>query len=159
MVNRSRIALSRIACPHWGIEEFFAVTAELGLGKVELRNDLPGGRVIDDLAPARVAELAAKHRIEILSINALQKFNLPAALEKATRELEALIELSRSIGCRAIVHRAEEGVPGGGVGAAGARDRRRDPVPFRVHRNLRAGTQAVLRQLTSLTDANLRHLA
>jgi 2-keto-myo-inositol isomerase len=80
-----------------------ATAAELGLGKVELRNDLPGGRVIDELAPDQVRSLAAKHRIEILPINALQKFNLPAALSKATRELEALIELNRSIGCRAIV--------------------------------------------------------
>jgi 2-keto-myo-inositol isomerase len=103
MVPRSRIALNRIACPRLGIEEFFAISAELGLGKVELRNDLAGGGVIDGLAPARVAELATKHHIEILSINALQKFNLPSALAKATRELEALIELSRAIGCRAVV--------------------------------------------------------
>jgi 2-keto-myo-inositol isomerase len=103
MLNKSRIALNRIVYPHVGIEEFFAITAELGLGTVELRNDLPGGRIIDDLAPDLVRKLAAKYRIQILTINALQKFNLPSNLQKATQELKGLIELARSIGCRAIV--------------------------------------------------------
>ncbi len=103
MLNRSRIALNRIAYPEVGLEEFFAITAELGLSKVELRNDLPGGKIIDELAPEQVKKLAATYRIEILTINALQKFNLPANLQKATRELKELIALARSIGCRAIV--------------------------------------------------------
>jgi 2-keto-myo-inositol isomerase len=103
MLNKARIALNRIVYPLVGIEEFFAITAELGLGKVELRNDLPGGKIIDDLAPDQVGKLAEKHRVQILTINALQKFNLPSNLEKATRELKDLIALARAIGCRAIV--------------------------------------------------------
>jgi 2-keto-myo-inositol isomerase len=103
MLNKARIALNRIVYPGVGMEEFFAITAELGLGKVELRNDLPGGKIIDDLTPEQVRKLAAQHRIQILTINALQKFNLPSNLQKATKELKALIELARSIGCRAIV--------------------------------------------------------
>jgi 2-keto-myo-inositol isomerase len=103
LLNKARIALNRIVYPLVGIEEFFAITAELGLGKVELRNDLPGGKIIDDLAPDQVGTLAEKHRVQILTINALQKFNLPSNLEKATRELKDLIALARAIGCRAIV--------------------------------------------------------
>jgi 2-keto-myo-inositol isomerase len=103
MLNPSRIALNRIVYPNVGMDEFFAITAELGIGKVELRNDLPGGTIIDDLTAEQVKQLAAKHRIQILTINALQKFNLPSNLQKATRELKSLIELARSIGCRAIV--------------------------------------------------------
>ena len=103
MLDTGRISLNRIVYPGVGMEEFFAITAELGLGKVELRNDLPGGRIIDDLTPDQVRKLAAKHRIQILTINALQKFNLPSNLAKATQELKGLIELARSIGCRAIV--------------------------------------------------------
>jgi 2-keto-myo-inositol isomerase len=103
MLNKARIALNRIVYPHVGIEEFFAITAELGLGKVELRNDLPGGRIIDELSPDQVKRLAARHKIQILTINALQKFNLPVNFGKATKELNRLIELARSIGCRAIV--------------------------------------------------------
>ena len=103
MLDRSRIALNRIVYPFVGLDEFFAITAELSLGKVELRNDLPGGKIVDDLAPDQVKGLAAKHRIQILTINALQKFNLPSNLQKATRELQDLIALARAIGCRAIV--------------------------------------------------------
>ena len=103
MLDVNRIALNRIVYPGVGMEEFFAVTAELGLGKVELRNDLPGGRIIDGLTPDQVGKLAAKHRVQILTINALQKFNLPSNLAKATQELKGLIELARSIGCHAIV--------------------------------------------------------
>ena len=103
MLDKARIALNRIVYPNVGIEEFFALTAELGLGKVELRNDLAGGKIIDDLKPEQVKQLAAKHRIQILTINALQKFNLPSNLDKATRELKELIGLARTIGCRAIV--------------------------------------------------------
>jgi 2-keto-myo-inositol isomerase len=103
MLARTRIALNRIVSPFVGLEEFFAITAELGLGKVELRNDLPGGKIIDNLAPGEVKRLAAKHRIQILTINALQRFNLPSNVSKATRELEDLIGLARSIGCRAVV--------------------------------------------------------
>jgi 2-keto-myo-inositol isomerase len=103
MLNKARIALNRIVYPGVGMEEFFALTAELGLGKVELRNDLPGGKIIDDLSPEQVKKLSARYRIQILTINALQKFNLPSNLAKATQELKGLIDLARSIGCRAIV--------------------------------------------------------
>ena len=103
MLNKARIALNRIVYPGVGMEEFFALTAELGLGKVELRNDLPGGKIIDDLAPEQVKKLSARYRIQILTINALQKFNLPSNVAKAAQELKGLIELARSIGCLAIV--------------------------------------------------------
>jgi 2-keto-myo-inositol isomerase len=103
MLSKARIALNRIVYPNVGMGEFLAITAELGLGKVELRNDLPGGRIIDDLKPDQVRNLTAKHRMQILTINALQKFNLPSNLGKATAELRVLIELARAIGCRAIV--------------------------------------------------------
>lgn len=103
MVKKSRISLNRIAYPGVGMEEFFSITKEVGLSKVELRNDLLGNRIIDDLTPEQVRELAAKYGIEILTINALQKFNLPANLQHAAEELKGLIELARSIGCRAVV--------------------------------------------------------
>jgi 2-keto-myo-inositol isomerase len=103
MLDKARIALNRIVYPNVGMDEFFAITAELGLGKVELRNDLPGGRIIDELKPERVRELADRHGIRILTINALQKFNLPSSLAAATRELGELIGLARTIGCGAIV--------------------------------------------------------
>src|SRR5271157_3105939 len=76
MIERKRFALNRIACPSLSLEDFFKFTADLGLAKVEIRNDLPGGAVIDGMPPAKAAELAQRHGIGVLSINALQKFNL-----------------------------------------------------------------------------------
>jgi 2-keto-myo-inositol isomerase len=103
MLKKSQIAFNRIIYPGVGIEQFFVLTAELGLHKVELRNDLPGNEIIDGLGPGSVRELAVKHDIEILTINALRKFNLPGHRSAAVRELKSLIGLALSIDCRAVV--------------------------------------------------------
>ncbi len=103
MIDKKRFALNRIACPSLSLEDFFKFAADLGLTKVEVRNDLPGGEVIDGLPPAQAAELARRHGIQVLSINALQKFNLKAAQAKALAELEKLLELAAALRCAAIV--------------------------------------------------------
>lgn len=103
MIERKRFALNRIACPALGLEDFFKFTADLGLSKVEIRNDLPGGAVIDGMPPATAAELARRHGISIISINALQKFNLKAAEAGNLAELEKLLELAAVLRCTAIV--------------------------------------------------------
>ena len=103
MIKKANIGLNRIIYPDVGIDEFFSITVKLGLGKVELRNDLPGGKIIDDLAPAKVKEMAVKRGVKILTINALQKFNLPEHLQSASRELNELIGLAQGIGCKAII--------------------------------------------------------
>ncbi len=103
MLQRSQIGLNRIIYPELDIEAYLLLASELGLHKVELRNDLPDRRIIDDLEPERVREGLEKYRIEVLTINALQKFNLSARLPTAREELGELIELGASIGCGAIV--------------------------------------------------------
>jgi len=103
MIERKRFALNRIACPSLGLEDFFKFTADLGLSKVELRNDLPGGAVIDGMPPASAAELAQRHGVSIISVNALQKFNLKAVEAKNQADLEKLLELAAALRCAAIV--------------------------------------------------------
>ena len=103
MIERNRFALNRIACPSLGLEDFFKFTADLGLSKVEIRNDLPGGAVIDGMMPAAASELAQRHGVSIISINALQKFNLKAVEAKNLAELENLLELAAALNCTAIV--------------------------------------------------------
>ena len=103
MIEKKRFALNRIACPSSGLEDFFRFTADLGLSKVEIRNDLPGGTVVDGMLPAKVSEMAQRHGIRILSINALQKFNLKSAQAKNLEELEKLLELAAALQCTAIV--------------------------------------------------------
>ena len=103
MINRSKISLNRIIYPKLKLEDFFKFTKDLDLNKIELRNDLPGGEIIDSYPPEQLKELSKKYGVEILTINALQKFNLGAILPKTIEELKKLINLSLSIGCKAIV--------------------------------------------------------
>jgi len=103
MVENSKISLNRIICPSLELEDFFKLTAELGLQKVELRNDLPGRGIIDGKASPEANDLCRKYKISILTINALQKFNLAENRSKAADELEGLINLALAIDCPAIV--------------------------------------------------------
>lgn len=103
MIERRRFALNRITCPSLGLEDFFRFAAEIGLSKVELRNDLPGGQVIDGLDPSRAAALARASGVSVITINALQKFNLKSARAKATDELKQLLDLAQAISCPALV--------------------------------------------------------
>jgi 2-keto-myo-inositol isomerase len=103
MIEKKRFALNRIACPSLKLEDFFKFTADLGLSKVEIRNDLPGGAVVDGLPAAQAAELARRHGISIISINALQKFNLKSVQSKSLADLAGMLELAAALHCTAIV--------------------------------------------------------
>jgi len=103
MIKRSKIGLNRIIYPKLKLEDFFKFAKDLELNKIELRNDLPGGKIIDGYTPGQVKELSKKYGVKILTINALQKFNLGAILPETIEELKKLINFSLSIGCEAIV--------------------------------------------------------
>jgi 2-keto-myo-inositol isomerase len=103
MIRRSKISLNRILFPGLSLEEFFKSSSDMGLNKVELRNDLPGIGIIDPYSPKQVKDLTEKYHIRILTINALQKFNLGEVLPTVLEELKELISLSVSINCEAIV--------------------------------------------------------
>jgi len=98
-----RFALNRIACPSLGLEEFFSLAGRLGIAKVELRNDLPGGKVTDGMSPSQAAALAEKCGVRVITINALQKFDLAAGRPARIRELEALLDLAVEIRCPALI--------------------------------------------------------
>jgi 2-keto-myo-inositol isomerase len=103
MLSRTRIALNRIIRPNLDLDHFLALASDLGLSMVELRNDLPGGRITDGMEPRRVCGLADRYGVRIVSINALQKFNLVDNLPAAVEELKGLLELSAAIHCPAVV--------------------------------------------------------
>ena len=103
MIQRSKISLNRIIYPKLKLEDFFKFAQDLDLNKIELRNDLPGREIIDGYSHEQLKELSKKYGVEILTINALQKFNLAAILPETIQELKKLINLSLSIGCKAIV--------------------------------------------------------
>jgi 2-keto-myo-inositol isomerase len=103
MIDRSRIGLNRIIHPDLNLEEFLKLAADLSVCKVELRNDLPNGEIIDTYSPEQVRELAEKSGIQIITINALQHFNVSSLLPVLLEQLQELVNLSTAISCNAIV--------------------------------------------------------
>jgi 2-keto-myo-inositol isomerase len=103
MLDTSRFSLNRIIYPELNLENFFKLTKDLGLNKVELRNDLPGGKILDDYAQEDVKALANKYGIQILTINAIQKFNLGTVLDQVYEETRKMLKTAAVIGCGAVV--------------------------------------------------------
>lgn len=103
MIAKNRFALNRIIAPGMGLKEFYAFAASLGIHKVELRNDIRDSRILDGLPAADAARMASDLGIQIISINALQKFNLPEARKKALGELQSMLDTAAAITCPAIV--------------------------------------------------------
>jgi len=102
-MDNPRFALNRILCPALPLEQFFELAAEVGTGGVELRNDLPGVGLIDAHEAAAVRAMADRRSLDILTINALQQFNLDTVRAERGKELAGLSELAKRIGCQAIV--------------------------------------------------------
>ena len=103
MLNKSRFALNRMICPDLGLESFFRLTREIGLDKVELRNDLAGGKILDDYSPDQVKAMMDQLGIEVISINAIQHFNLVPAWDRVAEGVNRMLETARAIGCPNIV--------------------------------------------------------
>jgi 2-keto-myo-inositol isomerase len=81
-------ALNHIAAPRLDAAAFFALAGKLGIGKVEIRNDLAGAPILDGTGATAIRRMAEAAGVEILSINALQRFNdWEPARESEAREL------------------------------------------------------------------------
>lgn len=96
-----RFALNHMAAPRLSLGDFLALAKKLGITEVEIRNDLTGNAILDGTSPAMVKAAAEATGINIISINALQRFN-----EWTTaREAEAiqLADYARDCGARALV--------------------------------------------------------
>ena len=69
MIHRSNFSLNRILFPNSNLEEFFKTISDMGLNKVELRNDLPEAGIIDPYTADQVKDLSQNYDIKILTIN------------------------------------------------------------------------------------------
>uniref|UniRef100_UPI0028967720 TIM barrel protein n=1 Tax=Pantoea eucalypti TaxID=470933 RepID=UPI0028967720 len=100
-IDPTRFCINRKIAPRLSLEAFFQLVQRLGLSKVELRNDMPGGSVTDDLSTDQLRALADRYHIDIISINALYPFNHidDALLSRA----EALLQTAQQIGAKALV--------------------------------------------------------
>ncbi|MCX7788353.1 MAG: TIM barrel protein [Spirochaetes bacterium] len=103
MIPTQRFALNRILAPRLGLQEFMDVAQDLGISKIELRNDLPGIGIIDSYTPKEVRTFCNERGVSIISINAIQKFNLGPMRKTALEELKRLIDLAKEIDCSALV--------------------------------------------------------
>ncbi|WP_419246290.1 TIM barrel protein [Serratia sp. NFX21] len=98
-----RFCINRKIAPNLDLEPFFSLVKKCGLSKVELRNDMPSGKVTDNLSNDQLNALAAKYGIEIVTINALGKFNLPGDSAILLQNAEALLVQAQAIHSQALV--------------------------------------------------------
>jgi 2-keto-myo-inositol isomerase len=94
-------ALNHIATPALPPEAFFSLASSIGIHLVEIRNDLSGNAILDGTPAAQIRRSAGSAGVEIISINALQRFNDWNAARAA--EAGALIAYARDCGARALV--------------------------------------------------------
>lgn len=103
MIPKENFALNRILAPHLSLKEFIDTALSVGVSTIELRNDLPGKEIIDNYTPQEVRKLCRDAEVSILTINAVQKFNLEAERKAVLEELKKLLDLAQEIGCSALV--------------------------------------------------------
>jgi 2-keto-myo-inositol isomerase len=94
-------AINHITSPRHRFTDFLRLAGELGISAVEIRNDLAGVEIADGTPATQVRQEGEAAGIEILSINALQRFNdwSPARAQDAS----ALAGYARDCGARALV--------------------------------------------------------
>jgi 2-keto-myo-inositol isomerase len=97
----TKFALNHMVAPRRNLERFFEFAQQLGLHHVEIRNDLPGIAIEDGTAASAVKESAARRSLEIISINALQRFN-DWSPERAA-QAGSLIDYAAACGAKALV--------------------------------------------------------
>lgn len=100
-IDPTRICINRKIAPALSIEAFFQLVQKLGLSKVELRNDMKGGSVTDDLSHQQVKDLAEKYGMEIITINAVYPFNQIS--DDLLARAEGLLKDAQGIGAKALV--------------------------------------------------------
>lgn len=98
-----RFCINRKIAPNLTLENFLRLAKNCGLSKIELRNDMPGGKVADNLSSERLNALAAEYGIEIVTINALGMFNLLEDKSRLIKNTEALLAQAKAIHSKALV--------------------------------------------------------
>jgi 2-keto-myo-inositol isomerase len=96
-----RFALNRTCAPQLPLDAFIALATKVGVQAVEIRNDIEG-REFADGTPARdVLARLQDARLEVASVNALQRFNDWSP--SRSREAEAIIAYAAALGAPGVV--------------------------------------------------------
>ncbi|WP_092180874.1 TIM barrel protein [Devosia sp. YR412] len=90
-----------MTAPQLTLAAFFALAARIGVPQVEIRNDIAGNAILDGLPASSVRQLALDTDVSIISINALQQFNIWSEVRAA--EAEELAAYCAGSGARALV--------------------------------------------------------
>jgi 2-keto-myo-inositol isomerase len=100
---KKKYSLNRMIKPSLLLEEFFRLSCDTGSTGIELRNDILDGRILDGLKPEELKKMAEDYGQEIVSINAIQKFNLGARRQVVLEEVKRFIDISERCGCKMVV--------------------------------------------------------
>ncbi|CNJ85599.1 Predicted sugar epimerase [Yersinia frederiksenii] len=100
-IAQNRFCINRKIAPNLSIENFFRLVKKCGLNKVELRNDMASGKVTDELTTEQLNALANEY--EIVTINALQYFNLPEYRSALLQEAERMLKQAQAIHCHGVI--------------------------------------------------------
>ncbi len=100
-VTEPNFALNHMSAPRLGLDAFFDLATETGITSVEIRNDLAGNAILDGTPAEMVLAKAAERDVDIVSINALQRFN--EWNNERTAEARHLIGFAAACGAKAIV--------------------------------------------------------
>ena len=95
-----KISINHSICPSLNYENFFKLARDLEISNVEIRNDLFNLN-FDLKAINEISDLKEKYKINVVSINALQKFNIWNKERKD--ELLFLCNAAKKINCKGIV--------------------------------------------------------
>ena len=96
--------LNRIITPSWNLRQFILFASQEGFSAVELRNDLEGLSIDDDMQSEQLCSLAQDAHITLATINALQRFNdTDTTLKTRLHELEILLKIGKQLNMEAIV--------------------------------------------------------
>ncbi len=96
-----KFALNHMVAPRLDCAAFFDLARKLGVTDVEIRNDLPGVALADGTPAPEVGKEAKGRGLNVLTINALQRFNLWD--EARAREAESMIAQCAASGAQALV--------------------------------------------------------
>jgi len=96
-------ALNRIMSPVLSVSEFINLASECSAMGIELRNDLADPSLLGGEKAEVLKALSEEKDVEILTVNALQRFNDPVLFDEKKTELLTLMEEAASVGCRQIV--------------------------------------------------------
>jgi 2-keto-myo-inositol isomerase len=94
-------AFNHMVAPKLQLPQFFGLARELGIRFVEIRNDLHGVAIANGSAASDTRSAAAAAGVEILSINALQRFN--EWNDRRATEATTLARYARDCGAKAVV--------------------------------------------------------